>query len=313
MSIFAGRKVVVTGGGGFLGGVLVNKLIDVGANVYVVDIDPKNINPLAHNSIVNAGSPDALARSFDGAFAVFNLAALVAGVLYNQRNHLEMYYENERLQVAPVIAAERAGVEHLLQVSSVCAYAPEHNNPAIEANGWEGEPAAANNGYSWAKRMGERAALWSSIPRPVIVRPSNLYGPGDDFSDRCHVIPAIIKKTLFDDVVRLNGTGNEEREFLFVDDAAAGCLAALEKGTAREAYNLAGPTSLSIHMLADTIRRLSGQDKLIEFAARADAGDSARWSSNAKASAALGWTAQTTLLDGLAKTIAWYRGRRHAE
>lgn len=308
-SIFTGQKVVVTGGAGFLGSHLVDRLLALDAHVLVVD--DLSHHPHINNNIqylrLDAGNVRALMPVFHDAFAVFNLAAKVAGVIYNQANHLEMYHQNERCQVAPVLAAQQAGVGRFLQVSSVCVYAPGYNAPAIEENGQLGEPVAANNGYSWAKRMGERAALWSSIPHPVIVRPSNLYGPRDDFGDTCHVIPAIIKKTLHDDIVRLNGTGQERREFLYVEDAAEGLIAALEHGQAREVYNLAAMDTYTIVQIANIVQSVTRTKKRIEFAEVHDAGDTIRFSIQMKAGENLKWAAHTYIEDGLAQTIAWYQ------
>ena len=309
MSFFKGQKVVVTGGAGFLGSHLVDQLITIGADVVVVDDLRHNVylNKHAQYLRLDAGNERALVPAFKGAFAVFNLAAHVAGVIYNQANHLEMYHQNERVQIAPVLAAQSAGVERFLQVSSVCVYAPGYNAPAIETNGWEGEPVAANNGYSWAKRMGERAALWSTIPHPVIVRPSNLYGPRDDFGERCHVIPAIIKKTLHDPIVRLNGTGQERREFLYVEDAAQGLIAAMANGDPGHTYNLAGRFRVDMRTLAHCVQAAAGIEKSIEFAAIYDAGDNARWSDDDTFPVR---RIQTPSEIGLANTIAWYKEHR---
>lgn len=306
MSIFANQKVVITGGAGFLGSHLVEQLVALDADVLVVDDLRHNphILPDIQYLHVDAGNIQALMTPFKDAFAVFNLAAHVAGVIYNQANHLEMYHQNERVQVAPVIAAQNCGIERFLQVSTVCVYAPGYNAPAIEENGQLGEPVAANNGYAWAKRMGERAALWSTIPHPVIVRPSNLYGPRDDFGERCHVIPAIIKKTLHDDIIRLNGTGQELREFLYVEDAVQGLIAVLEHSQARGVYNLAGRFRINMEYLAECVQGAAGVIKPIEFSATYDAGDNARWSDDSKLSFV---QIHTPPEIGLKQTIAWYQ------
>lgn len=310
MSIFAYKKVVVTGGAGFLGSHLVERLVQLGAEVTVVDDLRRgaNITPGVQILRQDAGDVAALVPIFRGAFAVFNLAAHVAGVIYNQSNHLEMYRENERILTAAVTAAERAGVERFLQTSSVCVYSPEHNHPALEVNGHAGEPVAANNGYSWAKRMGERAVAWSRIPHAVIVRPSNLYGPRDHFDGRAHVIPALIKKALGPDpVMQVYGTGKEIREFLYVDDCAAGMIAALEHGAPGLAYNLGAPERISIGGLTIHIQQAAGVHKPIEFSSEFDAGDPGRWSDSTLVKLHTGWRASVSLAQGLAATVAWYK------
>lgn len=312
-SLFNSKKVVVTGGAGFAGSHLVDLLVGLGADVTVIDNHSHRTAYFyrpdgARECRADVGSIRDMTIMFDGAFAVFNLAAHVAGVIYNQANHLEMFAENLRVQTAAVQAAERAGVERFLQVSSVCVYSPDHNHPAIEANGWAGEPVAANNGYSWAKRMGERAALWSRIPHVVIVRPSNLYGPRDHFDERAHVIPALITKALTaTDVIRVNGTGNEVREFLYVKDAVRGMVAALERGTHGETYNLGGPSTVSIRDLMTEIQTACGTDHPIMFSSDYDPGDPGRWSNRTKILCDTGWVATTLLAEGLSATVDWYQ------
>lgn len=313
-SLFNSKRVVVTGGAGFAGTHLVDLLVSLGASVIVVD---DGRHDTAYHCLpsgvirmrADVGDPDALATPFRGAFAVFNLAAHVAGVIYNQGNHLEMFHENMRVQTAPVIAAERAGVERFLQVSSVCVYSPDHNHPAIEANGQIGEPVAANNGYSWAKRMGERAALWSKIPHVVIVRPSNLYGPRDHFDERAHVIPALIRKAMTaNEVINVNGTGNEVREFLHVHDAVRGMTAALMHGRHGQVYNLGGQGAISIRDLVGLIQVATDTtDKAVMFSSDYDPGDPGRWSDAMAIMKETGWWPVIDLADGLQSTVEWYR------
>lgn len=306
------RRVVVTGGAGMVGTALCRLLRDQGAHVTVLDDGSRGTNRLDRVEYIygDAGSAIIGERLFESAFAVFNLAAVVAGVIHNQTHHAEMFEANMRLQAAPVIAAARARVTHFLQVSSVCVYDPRFNHPCLEENGTIGEPHPANLGYSMAKRMGEQAVLWANLPHAVIVRPSNIYGPRDYFDERAHVIPALIKKALADDVIRVNGSGNEVREFLYVDDAAAGMMAALEHGAPNNAYNIGtnGRTAVPIHTLVSEIARAVGcEHKPIEYSTRYSAGDAARWS-EASRLMGFGWEPQMTLADGVARTVAWYRG-----
>jgi nucleoside-diphosphate-sugar epimerase len=311
-SFWQGKRVVVTGGAGFLGSHLCPLLFQAGAHVLILD-DWSRGNNLkeGESSFVqdDAGEIENCLDAFRGAEVVFNLAASVAGVLYNQSHQLEMFERNMRLQTAPVIAAERAGVSHFLQVSSVCVYAPDHQTPAFEGRGQWDEPVDANVGYSWSKRMGERAALWSSLPHGVIVRPSNMYGPRDYFDDRAHVIPALIRKCLFDDIIRVHGTGREVREFLYVEDCARGMLAAVEHGQHGEVYNLGtnGRTKIDMATLVMYIQKETGTlDKPVEYIG-GDGGDAARWSNCDKAERDLGWTYETDLTEGLRRTVEWYQ------
>ena len=310
-----GKKVVVTGGAGFVGSHLVEELLRLGAEVLVLDdFSRGTINYIkgAKYLRVDVGLLEPCRTNFKGASVVFNLAASVAGVIYNQSHHAEMFYENIRLQTAPAIAAAEVGVERFVQVSSVCIYGKAYNSPAIDGLGYStiGEPVLANEGYSWSKRMGELAATWSGIPRVAIVRPSNVFGPRDHFDDRAHVIPALIKKTYEDEVVVLHGDGSQKREFVYVTDVAKGMIAAAT-GTPDgvKAYNIgAGPSNMiSIYNLAKMIMDVSGYRKEIATTPSEDGGDSIRYSDTKKAKEVLGWEATVPLKRGLKKTINWWR------
>ena len=109
-----------------------------------------------------------------------------------------MYYSNIRVLTVPVAVADDVRVPVFLQTSSVCVYAPEHNSPCDECCGMMGTPHPANAGYAEAKRDGERVALWAdNIQKVVIVRPSNIAGPGDYFDDMAHVVPAFVKRAFY--------------------------------------------------------------------------------------------------------------------
>ena len=307
------KKVVVTGGSGFLGKHLVELLLEEDAVVFVLDdfSRGKNIVKGAHYTRVDVGSETACRTAFEDADVVFNLAAYVAGVIYNQGHHAEMFANNVRLLTTPVIAAEAKGVPVFIQLSSACVYGEAYNAPAVEENGWLGVPVQANIGYSQAKRMGEMMLSWSNIPRRVAIRPQNLYGPGDYFDDRAHVIPALIKKALNDDVVVLHGSGEEVREFLYVEDAARGLIhAALYASEGVRSYNLGtgGRTKISIVKLARLICELCGYpDKEIVTTPQEDGGDSERWSNVDRAFVELGWEYKVGLVKGLQRTIRWYQ------
>lgn len=311
-----GKRVCVMGGAGFLGSHLVEQLLARQARVCIIDNHERGHNAYPGTLLYKL---DIIKnKSFGPALAefepevVFNLAATVAGVLYNQTHNAEMYADNMALQSIPVQACSMLQTPRFVQISSVCVYAPEFASGALEENGQAGEPVQANNGYAWAKRMGERVVLWSDLPHAVIMRPSNMYGPRDYFDDRAHVIPALIKKCLFDDVIKVHGTGREEREFLYVEDAARGLLAAAEYGRNREVYNLGtnGRTKTTIAMLVSLIQELTlMQDKPVEFTG-GDAGDKARWSVCRKARNDLNFESTRPLISGLIETIKWYEADR---
>ena len=216
------------------------------------------------------------------------------------------------VQPGPILAAVACNGPHVLQVSSVCVYAPGYNAPCHEDNGHAGEPVGANNGYAWAKRMGERVVQW--LPdldhRVVIVRPSNIYGPRDYVDEKAHVIPALIRKvctspTIPTTPILVHGTGDEQREFIYVTDVVDGMLYALAHGEHRGIYNLGSRYVVSIRDLLSAIQGLCATRYRVQYQ-DGDAGDNRRWSDTTRMDD-LGWTAPTRLTDGLQETIAWYR------
>lgn len=313
-NFYKDKKVIVTGGAGFIGSHLVNKLLARGAHVVVIDDHSRGRNTNekveAFSASIEYYNGTHLKNIFRDAFAVFNLAAAVTGVLFNQSHHAYMFRENvEPLRLAVQIA-ELCHAPHFLQVSSVCVYGEGYTSPCDDTKELIGEPTKANSGYAHAKRMGEKFVEWSNLEHAVIVRPSNIYGPCDYFDqETAHVIPALIRKCIEDDEVEVYGTGQEVREFLYVEDAARGMLHALEYGEHREAYNLGtnawGGAIVKIEQLAKTIMTILGVDKPIRFSNEFDAGDNLRWSCANKL-ANLGWSHETDLLEGLERTIEWY-------
>jgi nucleoside-diphosphate-sugar epimerase len=313
-TFYAGQRVVVTGGAGMIGSALVTQLVALGADVLVQDDFSRGQHYVTGAQYIrtDAGNEQACKTALKGAFALFNLAAYVAGVEYNQHNHGLMFERNVRLQTMPILIAAAVGVPHVLQTSSVCVYSPHHNHPATEAHGHDGEPHPANNGYAWAKRTGERVVGWAGLAHAVIVRPSNVYGPRDYFDSRAHVIPALIEKALTERVLRVNGSGLERREFIYVDDVASGMLAALERGDHGEVYNVGthGDTCVSIRQLVDLIQDATDTaDREVAYSQEFSSGDPDRWS-DTSAMHALGWWHMTGLEQGIRQTVDWYRRKR---
>jgi nucleoside-diphosphate-sugar epimerase len=244
------KNVAVIGGLGFVGNWLRVALTMCGANVLVIDNLSRGFS--FGQYMATGGTKigidvskeiDYLSSHLKPADYVFNLAASVDGVLYNENHHAEMYKENIDVLMGPVLAASKAGVPAFLQTSSVCVYAPEHNAPSIERYGLTGEPHGANAGYAEAKRDGERFAKWSKLEHVVIARPSNVAGYGDYYDDKAHVIPAFIRRAF-----ELKKSGGKSfvvygdpyatREFIHPADVATGMMFALSGGDNRGAYNI---------------------------------------------------------------------------
>ena len=309
-----GKRVVVTGGAGMVGSQLTAQLLMAGAEVTVLDDFSRGQtrHPSAQYVVGDAGREGTCRDVFKSIFAVFNLAAAVAGVEFNQRHQSYMFESNLRLLQTPLKIAAEYGVERFLQTSSVCIYSPQQNHPCREEFGFSGNPTVANEGYSLAKRMGEKLAEWYAEETgigAVIVRPSNIYGPRDYFDERAHVIPAFIRKCLNDDEIVVNGSGNEEREFIFTTDVARGMMAAVEHGKPGAAYNLGtqGATCTTIRNLLVLIQNLTNSiDKPVRWTSAFDGGDSKRWSDCRRANEELDWHHEVTLDDGLKQLVDWY-------
>lgn len=305
---YGDKSVLVIGGAGFIGQQLTRLLALTRANVIVVDDFSRGTTqvPLVQYVNKDVAASENFSEMYDlfaWADVVFNLAARVAGVLHNQSHHLNMYYSNVRVQVVPVEIAEEAYVPIFLQTSSVCVYSPEHNSPSVEIHGFSGIPHPANAGYAEAKRDGERAVLWASgIGKAVIVRPSNVAGPGDYFDDRAHVIPAFVARAARGPKkFTLYGDPYTTREFIHPQDVANGMMYAAAFGEHREAYNIGwnGETTIAMKDLAEKII-----DKCLDRSMEAEGvaiglpelvidksvggGDPRRWSDSRKLNA-LGW------------------------
>ena len=315
---YSGKKVVVVGGAGMVGSSLVKKLIDASADVVVLDNFSRGKTKFAGAKYVygDAGLEGDCRDVIKGADLVFNLAATVAGVQFNQSNNAYMFESNIRLLTMPLRISAEYGVGRYLQTSSVCVYAPEHNHPAQEAYGLVGEPTHANAGYSWAKRMGEYEAMWYAEKglHTVRVRPSNIVGIRDYFDSMAHVVPALIAKAYNNEVIEVNGSGEELREFIYVDDVAEGMMAALEYGAAGGVYNLGtdGYTCVPIKQIVDEIQRALRTVKPVSYKDMFDPGDGKRWSACGRAESELGWTSTMGIKRMIKAVCDWYVEERRA-
>lgn len=290
-------------------------LLEAGASVFVLDnfsrgqkyIQGAEYSEFPYDDATNLGS---CMRAFDGAYAIFNLAASVGGVYHNLSHQAQMFESNIRLQTTPVIAAAQTKPAIFFQTSSVCIYARGFNNPAREVMGHYDFPEEANAGYAWAKRLGERVCSWAfagTDTKYVIGRPTNAYGVRDYFDERAHVIPALVKKFLTQEVVEVYG-GQQTREFIYSDDVARGVMVVAERGGPGEAYNLGtdGRTVISIAELAAMLKRLTDSRAEISFVQDRPTGDQHRRTDSAKAQN-LGWKYLVGLEQGLEHLIAWYK------
>jgi nucleoside-diphosphate-sugar epimerase len=311
-----GKRVVVTGGAGMVGGFLCQMLKNEGADVVVLTRSTHNKKQIDGAQYIAGSASDlrVCKRVFYEAHAVFNLAASVGGVYFNASHQSGQLWSNFMLQMIPAMAAQERGVGNFLQASSICVYADGYNNPAVEENGHLGEPRPANAGYAWAKRFGEIAThlvFQESDTKYVIVRPTNMYGEGDNFGERSHVIPALIKKFVGGESPITIYNGDCSREFMHVEDGARAMVEAIQNGISGEIYNLGtdGDTQVSIKELACIISLLTDSDAHMEFVNDGIAGDEHRHTDCSKAKRDFGWTHRIDLIDGLYRTIEHYRSK----
>ena len=307
------RRVVVTGGSGFLGSHLVDHLRALGAREVVV---PRSWR-------YDLVRPDAVARLYDDARPdlVIHLAARVGGIGANRAQPGTFFYDNLMMGALMIEEARRRDVEKFVQVGTVCAYPKHAPVPFREDDLWNGYPEETNAPYGIAKKalLAQLQAYRDQFGFDgIYLLPVNLYGPRDNFDLQSgHVIPALVRRMLeardagAGEVV-LWGTGAASREFLHVEDAARGILLAAEHYHGREPVNLGTGEEITIRALAEMVAELTGFAGEIRYDPSHPDGQPRRRLETSRAKALFGFTARTPLREGLAETIRWYDVHRPA-
>ena len=302
---WSGREVVVTGGAGFVGGVVVRDLEAAGAEVRVIRSAEHDLR-----------DPAAARAAVEGAQIVIHLAANVGGIGFNRRNPAPLVYDN-MMMVGNIFEQSRlAGVEKLVSACTVCAYPKFTPTPFSEDELWNGYPEETNAPYGLAKKMMlvlsdtyRRQYGFDSVV-PMVV---NLYGPGDHFSlEDSHVIPAMVRKfheareTRAPEVI-MWGSGSPSREFLYVEDAARALLLAAERLDTSAPVNIGTGIETRIRDLAATIARLSNYEGEIVWDTSKPDGQPTRCLDVSRARELMGFEARVGLEDGLGETVQWFR------
>ena len=307
---------VVTGGAGFLGRHVTARLVAAGVDGARIMVPRRAEYDLRRQDAVAALFADARARAAGAATIVIHLAGNVGGIGYNRERPGELFYDNLVMGAEVMESARRHGVAKFVAVATVCAYPKHAPVPFREADLWSGYPEETNAPYGLAKKMllvQSEAYRQQYGQNTIVVFPVNLYGPRDNFDlESSHVIPAMIRKII--DAQRsgksevvLWGDGTPTREFLYVEDAADGILAACERYDGSELINLGSGQEISIKNLAELIGRLCGYTGKFVYDTTKPNGQPRRQLSVERAKKLLGWTAKTTFENGLAKTIAWWK------
>lgn len=305
------RRVCVTGGAGFLGSFIVDKLQRRGAKeIFVPRVEDYDLVKLENiQRMLKDADPD----------VIIHLAALAGGIGANRSRPAEFFYINLMMGVQLIHEAWKAGVEKVVAIGTICAYPKFTPLPFKEENLWDGYPEETNAPYGLAKKMllvqaqayRQQYSFNTIYPLPV-----NLYGPRDNFDlETSHVIPAIIRKCLEakdrgNEQVVLWGDGSPTREFLYVEDAAEGILLATEHYNDSEPFNLGSGEEVSIKDLAQMITRLTGYEGKLVWDTSKPNGQPRRALDTSRAERFFGFRARMTLEEGLRRTIEWYRKNR---
>ena len=316
MSFYKDKKVCVLGGAGFVGSHLVEALVKEGAIVRVVDDlsngDVNNFYEVRNN--VQFYKFDLRRYEFclhavENQDYVFNLAAKVANVQYNREHQPEMFEENMLLQMYPIKAAWASGVKKFLQTSTVCVYPNDAVIPTPESEGERGRPENTNEGYGWAKRMGEVLARFYSEKglQTAVSRFTNVYGPRDHFDENAHVIPSFIKRCLAERKITAWGTGEQQRSFLYVKDAAKGLMEIMEKSNSPEPINVGGCEMVTMKDLLDNVVKLLKTENEVVWDTTKPNGHEKRESDVTRLREVTGWVSEVPLEVGLRETIKWYK------
>lgn len=305
------KKILVTGGAGFLGSHVVEKLVARG-------VDKENVFA-PRSGEYDLRDRHNCEKSVSGRDVVIHLAAKVGGIGYNQEKPGELFYDNVVMGAYMLDAAYRAGVEKMLLLGTVCSYPKFAPVPFKETDLWNGYPEETNAPYGLAKKallVGAQSYRRQYGFNAITLFPVNLYGPRDTFDpERSHVIPALIKK-VYDakkekrNFVEVWGTGRATREFLYVEDAAEGIVAALEKYDKPDPINLGSGKEISIKDLIRLIADLMDYRGEIRWDASKPDGQPRRMLDVSRAAKEFGFRAKTDFKTGLKKTIEWYAAKQ---
>lgn len=308
MDFWKNKKVLVTGGSGFLGSFVVEKLGEKGCR----DIS------VSHSEEYDLRQLDVIQRLLKDTKPdmIIHLAARVGGIGANRAYPAEFFYDNLMMGVQLMHESWRAGINKFVAIGTVCAYPKFTPVPFKEDDLWNGYPEETNAPYGLAKKM---LLIQAQTYRQqygfnaIYLLPVNLYGQRDNFDlESSHVIPALIRKCIEaakrnDDHIVVWGTGKPTREFLYVEDAAEGILLAAERYNGSEPVNLGSGMEISIHDLVNLIARLTDfKGKIVLDSSKPD-GQPRRCLNTERAERLFGFRARTSFEEGLRQTIEWYR------
>lgn len=301
-----GKQICVTGGAGFLGSFVVEKLKARGAEVFIPTIEKYDLTKMdSIRKMLDDSKPD----------IIIHLAAQVGGIGANREHPAEFFYNNLMMGVQLIHEAYERKIEKVVALGTICAYPKFTPIPFKEDDVWNGYPEETNAPYGLAKKMllvQSQAYRQQYDFNSIFLMPVNLYGPRDNFNpESSHVIPALIRKCLEAkqagrDSIEVWGDGSPTREFLYVEDAAEGICLATESYNKSEPVNLGSGMEISIKDLVTLIAKLSGFEGKIIWDTSKPNGQPRRQLDVTRAEREFGFKAQVGFEEGLRRTIAWY-------
>ena len=307
MQFWDNKNILITGGAGFLGSFLTEKLLAKG-------VRKENIR-IPRSKDLDLRQWEGCTEAVEGMDIVIHLAARVGGIGYNQKYPANLFFDNAMMGIQLIEAARLAGVNKFVEVGTICAYPKYTPVPFKENELWNGYPEETNAPYGLAKKMllvQTQAYRQQYGFNGIYLLPVNLYGPRDNFHpEHSHVIPAIIRKVVVardngDRYIEAWGNGSASREFLYVEDAAEGILLASEKYEKADPVNLGSGREITIKDLITLISDLAGYDGEVHWDTSKPDGQPRRCLDVSRAEKEFDFRSKTSFEDGLRNTISWY-------
>lgn len=318
---FAGRRVAITGGSGFIGSHVVEQLLAIGAHPVVLSRRPQppflsQVRRAIELRICDLRDAEQTRSAMRGCSCVLSLAAQVAGLEYNAKHPASIFQANLSTFFNTLDAARSTSVERFLVTSSACVYPRHCSIPTPEEEGTRDEPEPTNSGYGWSKRMeeylGAQAAQEYGLS-VAIARPYNAYGPRDNFDPKSsHVIPALILKAFrsSDGKLPVWGDGSHSRSFLYVDDFARGLLEVAARYPKADPVNVGADEEVTIAeaagLIAQEVSRIRGLSIVPVFDPGGLTGQPRRRCDTRKIESLLGYRAEVPFREGIARTVRWF-------